>query len=51
MKVICPNKCNNGYVKHYPESDKALFIVIKCPICKGKGNIDESQKSKIETNL
>lgn len=51
MKVICPNMCNNGYVKHYPEPNKALFIVIKCPICKGMGVVDKSRESEIKANL
>ena len=49
--VPCPNLCCDGFVKHYPDTRKSLFIVIKCPFCKGAGVVTETQKTKIEEML
>ena len=50
-EVICPNMCNNGLVKHFPDSEKALYVMVKCQFCKGRGYIHKSQKSTIEAMI
>ena len=49
--IACPNMCHSGLVKNYPDSDRALYSMIKCPYCKGKGNIKESDKTRIESSI
>lgn len=50
-EVICPNMCQNGYTRHFPDSEKALYVMVKCQFCKGRGYIHKSQKSRIEAML
>ena len=28
--IACPNMCHSGMVKHFPDSDKALYSMVKC---------------------
>lgn len=50
-KVRCPNMCQNGYVKYYPDSTKALFETTKCVYCKGSGEVLASMVEKIERSI
>jgi hypothetical protein len=47
--IACPNNCHSGMVKHFPDKDNALYVMIKCQFCKGEGKIKESDKDKINT--
>jgi len=49
--VRCPNMCNDGRVKHAPDSTKALYITIICPYCKGTGEVTELQAKQIDAIL
>ena len=49
--IACPNMCHSGMVKHFPDSDKALYSMVKCSFCNGKGIIKESDKSRIEASI
>jgi hypothetical protein len=45
--VSCPNLCFNGMVKIY-EYERALYDLVKCPYCKGKGEVTEAKSKEIE---
>lgn len=49
--VKCPNMCDDGKIKHNPDSTKALFIHIKCPYCKGKGFVNKNKVKEIEAMI
>jgi len=46
--IDCPNNCHSGMVKHYPDKDKALYIMVECQFCKGECKIKESDKDRID---
>jgi hypothetical protein len=48
--VICPNLCFNGMVKIY-EYERALYDLVKCPYCKGKGKVTKNEASRIDALL
>jgi hypothetical protein len=49
--VRCPNMCDSGQIKHYPDSTKALYINIECPYCRGAGNVDEKRAKAINVMI
>lgn len=49
--VRCPNMCLDGSVKHYPDPSKALWELVKCPFCKGEGDVTKEEAEKIEEKL
>jgi hypothetical protein len=48
--VICPNLCFNGMVKIY-EYEHALYDLVKCPYCKGKGKVSQNEANRIDALL
>ena len=48
--VICPNLCFNGMVKIY-EYQRALYDLVKCPYCKGKGKVSKQEAIRIDALL
>lgn len=48
--VICPNLCFNGMVKVF-EYERALYDLVKCPYCKGKGKVTEQEAKRIDALL
>ena len=50
LEVICPNYCFNGMVKIF-QDEKALYDLVKCPYCKGKGTVSENESKRIEAIL
>ena len=50
-KVQCPNMCDDGKVRHYPDKTIALYNMITCPYCKGKGEVTEQQARRINSML
>lgn len=48
--VICPNLCFNGMVKIY-EYERALYDLVKCPYCKGKGKVSKNEATRIDALL
>jgi hypothetical protein len=48
--VICPNLCFNGMVKTY-EYERALYDLVKCPYCKGKGKVSQNEANRIDALL
>lgn len=48
--VICPNLCFNGMVKIF-DYERALYDLVKCPYCKGKGKVTEQEAKRIDTLL
>ena len=48
--VICPNLCFNGMVKIY-EYERALYDLVKCPYCKGKGKVSQNEANRIDALL
>lgn len=48
--VSCPNLCFNGMVKIF-EYERALYDLVKCPYCKGKGKVTEQEAKRIDTLL
>ena len=49
--VRCPNFCLDGMVKTFYNSEKALFDLVKCPHCKGKGKVSYQESKIIEKKL
>lgn len=49
--IRCPNYCIDGKVKHYPNTDIALYNMVKCPYCKGKGKVTEQEAIKINKEI
>ena len=49
--VKCPNNCQEGKTKHYPDSKKALYDLVDCKFCKGKGTVPESELKSIEQSI
>lgn len=49
--VKCPNLCNGGKVKHYPDPTIALYDTVECPYCNGKGEVTEQQAMRINAML
>ena len=48
--VTCPNRCFNGMVKVH-EYERALYDLVKCPYCKGKGEVTQNRAKEIEAIL
>ena len=48
--VICPNLCFDGMVKIY-EYERALYDLVKCPYCKGKGKVSQNEANRIDALL
>jgi hypothetical protein len=49
-KVKCPNMCNNGLVKHH-DSTRALFSLVTCTCCRGKGVVNENDFEMLNSKL
>lgn len=49
--VKCPNNCYNGKVKHYSDKIKALFELVTCPYCRGKGEVPKEQYDRINKSI
>lgn len=49
--VTCPNRCLNGQVKYYPNTERAFFDMRSCPFCKGKGKVTIEEAQNIEAVL
>lgn len=43
----CPNLCFNGRVQSFPDETKALYNLVNCPYCKGRGEVLEKDYNKI----
>lgn len=50
LEVRCPNMCFDGMIKHY-QDDKALYTFIKCPFCRGTGEVKESEVKRINKKI
>jgi len=48
--VICPNFCFDGMVKIH-ECERALYDLVKCPYCKGKGKVSQNEANRIDALL
>jgi hypothetical protein len=48
--VICPNLCFDGMVKTYGY-ERALYDLVKCPYCKGKGKVSQQESKRINALL
>ena len=48
--VICPNLCFDGMMKIYVY-ERALYDLVKCPYCKGKGKVSQSEANRIDALL
>lgn len=48
--VICPNLCFDGMIKIY-EYKRALYDLVKCPYCKGRGKVSKNEATIIDTLL
>lgn len=48
--VLCPNLCFNGMVKVF-EYERALYDLVKCTYCKGKGKVTEQEAKRIDALL
>lgn len=48
--VRCPNYCNDGQIKIL-DYDGALFAVINCPYCNGKGKVTKNKALEIDKLL
>jgi len=49
--VKCPNNCQQGKTKHYADNKKALYDLVNCRFCKGKGTVSESELKSIEQSI
>lgn len=49
--VKCPNNCIDGMIKSYPVYNRALYDTVKCPYCKGNGNVHPKQAELINKQL
>ena len=49
--VKCPNNCQQGKTKHYPDNRKALYDLVNCRFCEGKGTVSESELKSIEQSI
>lgn len=43
--------CFEGKVKHYPDPSKALYDLVKCPYCNGKGVVPKEKLDLIESQI
>ena len=41
--IKCPNNCFDGKVKYYSDDSKALYDLVKCHVCKGKGELTKKE--------
>jgi hypothetical protein len=48
--VKCPNMCHSGMTKILMY-DRALYDMVKCPYCKGKGIVSKEEAKKIDALL
>ena len=49
--VKCPNNCQQGKTKHYLDNKKALYDLVNCKFCKGKGTVSGSELKSIEQSI
>lgn len=49
--IKCPNNCQYGKVKYYSDKRKALFELVNCPYCRGKGEVPKDQYDKINKTI
>ena len=45
--VRCPNMCCAGKVQHYPDASRALYDMVTCPDCHGKGEVTPERATQI----
>jgi len=48
--VKCPNMCHNGLVKQ-SDSTRALFSLVTCFCCRGKGEVKEEDYQMLNSKL
>ncbi len=49
-KVKCPNMCHNGLVK-CTDSTRALFSMVTCNCCRGKGVVNENDYQILNSKI
>lgn len=48
--VRCPNMCFNGVVKQM-DNTRALFSLVTCTCCRGRGVVPEKDYKRLESKL
>lgn len=49
--VRCPNMCNGGLVKFYPDPERALYTTESCRYCGGVGKVHASKYERIDSQI
>lgn len=45
--VKCPNVCSNGLVKSFSDKTTALYEMVECEFCEGKGFVNKKDYDRI----